>query len=303
MLILDRSLNTENLIQIKKEIQMLSLDNPRQIAIAAMMAMIPAEVWEQNEKFLASLSQEIREHPMAKHPMIKVLNDGAFSKEAMHQIHLEYRHAIVQVFTDALLIAQHQSRQLEPRLAPGAKMYPRFLLTLNILDEFGFRPGYDRHKYYQGNPAYAHYPLFEQLLDEYGISREGRLEYKPSTIAQEVRTFLEQSFGSYTIVVALLAVAEEEVILFSPPLRRNTAALGINVDSGYYFVHGTSGDKSANACDDDHEDDLWHVLAQAALPEEHAQIRKACLKYCDLWDQFWTHQLQLLSDSRKTKMA
>ena len=267
-----------------------TLDHPRQSAVNAMKASIPISLWEQNESFLDAVRREIKTHPVSTHPAITKLNAGMFGMETMHKIHLEYRHAIVQVFTDALLIAQHQSRQLEPRQAPGSKIYPRFLLTLNVLDEFGFQPGLSADNYYQGNPADAHYPLFERLLDNYGISVEERCEYVPSPIAHKVRAFLENSFSDYAMVVALLAVAEEEVILFSPPLRRNTAALGLSVNDGYYHVHGVSEDKTSNACDDYHQNDLWCVLAQAVLPADYNNIRTACLEYCDLWDQFWSYQ-------------
>lgn len=267
-----------------------SLDHPRQRAVNAMKASIPVSLWEQNELFLDALREEIKKHPVSMHPAIANLDAGVFELERMRKIHLEYRHAIVQVFTDALLIAQHQSRQLEPRQAPGSKIYPRFLMTLNVLDELGFHPSLSANQDYQGDPNHAHYLLFERLLDNYGISADERSQYVPSSIAQKVRVFLENSFSDYTLVVALLAVAEIEVILFSPPLRRNTAALGIRVNEGYYHVHGVSEDKSCNAADDYHENDLWYVLTQAILPADYTKIRTACLEYCDLWDQFWTHQ-------------
>uniref|UniRef100_UPI0022554F92 hypothetical protein n=1 Tax=Dyella silvatica TaxID=2992128 RepID=UPI0022554F92 len=203
----------------------------------------------------------------------------------------EYRHAIVQIFTDALLAAQLQSRQLEPRLQPGAKLAPRFLLTLNDLDEFGFRPGLDVDSYYRGNPAYAHYPLFERVLDDYGIEPHVRESYVPSQSSQSVREYLDQSYGNYLDVVVLLAAAEEEVILFSPPLREATRALGINVDDGYYFVHGVSADETSDAADDDHEDDLWLILTQALTPDQYMRVQALCLRYCDLWAEFWTAQL------------
>ena len=131
---------------------MISLKNPdlqapRQKAIAAMRASLSPEQWERNAQFVAQLRQEIAQHPVSRHPAIARLNSGTVRREAMEQIHLEYRHAIVQSFTDALLAAQMQSRQLEPRLAPGSKMAGRFLLTLNVLDEFGFRPGQDAQGY------------------------------------------------------------------------------------------------------------------------------------------------------------
>lgn len=274
------------------------LDDPRQSAVNAMKASTPVSLWEQNELFFEAVRTEIKKHSVSTHPVIEALNAGSFNLAAMREIHLEYRHAIVQVFTDALLMAQHQSRQLEPRQAPGAKIYPRFLMMLNVLDEFGFQPGPSTRHYYQGNPAYAHYPLFERLLDDYGIGAEERCRYTPSPVAHEVRACLENSFNDYTMVVALLAVAEEEVILFSPPLRRNTETLGIKVDSGYYYVHGVSADKTCSASDDYHENDLWCVLNQAASPADYDNVRGACLDYCDLWDRFWTHQLRLLVGDR-----
>ncbi|WP_266156857.1 hypothetical protein [Dyella silvatica] len=197
----------------------------------------------------------------------------------------------MQVFTDALLAAQLQSRQLEPRLHPGAKLVPRFLLTLNDLDEFGFRPGLDVDGYYRGNPAYAHYPLFERVLDDYEVTQQARKSYVPSQSSQSVREYLEHSYGSYIDVVVLLAAAEEEVILFSPPLREATRALGIDVSDGYYFVHGVSDDTMAEAADDDHENDLWLILTQALTPDQYPRVQALCLRYCDLWGQFWSYQL------------
>lgn len=272
-----------------------NFDHPREKAIDAMQASIPAETWESNSKFVDSIRDLIRQHLVARHPAIDILNKGALSQEAMKIIHMEYRHAIVQIFTDALLMAQHQSRQLEPRLSPGSKMAPRFLLTLNVLDEFGFRPGFDESKYYRGNPAYAHYPLFEGVLNDLGITEQERKEYVPSKIASEVRAFLEDSYGDFSSVAALLAVAEEEVILYSPPLRKATQAVGVNVETGYYYVHGVTTDETAEAADDDHEDDLWLILIQACTPDQHETLWAMCKKYCDLWDEFWSYQLRLLN--------
>lgn len=219
--------------------------------------------------------------------------------ESMKQIHLEYRHAIVQIFTDALLMAQHQSRQIEPRLAPGSKMSSRFLLTLNDLDEFGFRPGVDSNGYYRGNPALAHYPLFESLLNDYGISINDRSKYQPSDIADVTRNFLEDSYQSFPLLVALLAVAEAEVVLFSPPLRKNCIAVGLDVEDGYYSVHGSSDEEDVNAYDDVHDDDLWHIVKQAVEENHYDEIREKAIKYCDIWCDFWDQQLMLLEKESK----
>ena len=272
-------------------------DNPRQIARVAIQKSISDDLWLQNQQFIDHLKQRLQRHPVSSHPAIQALNQACFNQTQLKRIHLEYRHAIVQIFTDALLIAQYQSRQVESRLAPGSKMYARFLLTLNTLDEFGFRPGVDTFGYYRGNPCYGHYPLFERLLDQLGITVEERCAYIPSAIAQEVRTYLEASFNSFSQVTSLLAVAEEEVVLFSAPLRENTKALGVDVTSGYYLCHGTSDDAQAEASDDAHEDDLWYVLMQALAPEQYAVITDLCEQYCDMWAQFWDTQMTLLNQA------
>lgn len=279
---------------------MIDLDQPRKKAIAAMQASVPADLWRQNAAFVQNLRRTIAAHPVARHRAIGILNRGELDAGRMRRIHLEYRHAIVQIFTDALLAAQMQTRQIEPRLRPGAKLAPRFLITLNDLDEFGFRPGSDAEGYYRGNPAYAHYPLFERVLDDYGVSLEERQSYVPSRSARAVRTFLERSYRSYVSVTALLAVAEEEVVLFSPPLRVATRALGIDVNDGYYFVHGVSADETAEAADDDHENDLWLILTQALTPEQYIQVETLCLQYCGLWDCFWSFQMSQARSPRDT---
>jgi hypothetical protein len=274
------------------KIQFTDFEAPRRKAVAAMRDTVSPAVWNRNADFIAELRGAIGRHPVATHPAIAALRGGTLSLAAMQRIHLEYRHAIVQSFTDALLIAQHLSSRLEPRLPPGSKMPARFLLTLNDLDEFGFRPGTDSRGYYAGNPAYAHYPLFEAVCDDLGLSVAQRTEYVPSAIAQQVRAYLETAYRDYDGVVALLAVAEQEVILFSPPLREATRALGIDVASGYYHVHGVSSDATADAADDNHEDDLWIILTQALEPQRHAAVRVMCLRYCDLWAEFWTEQMR-----------
>ncbi|CAI3134059.1 iron-containing redox enzyme family protein [Acinetobacter baumannii] len=267
-------------------------DSPRQKALLGMKNSIPVKQWEENLQFLKQLRSAISKLPVCKHPAIEILNNGVLDKNTLTRIHLEYRHAIVQIFTDALLIAQFQTKQLEPKLPSGAKMFPRVLLSLNVLDEFGFRPGVDQENYYLGNPEYAHYPLYEDLLNDYGLSEEDRKTYQPSKIADQVRNFLESSYDSYIKVVALLAVAEEEVILFSPPLREATKAIGIDVEGGgYYHVHGVSTDETSEAADDDHEDDLWFALAQAITPDDYENLTKLCFEYCELWREFWDTQI------------
>ena len=279
-------------------------NNPREKALQGMRNSIPAKQWDENLKFLKQLRNQIAELPVCKHPAIEILNHGYLDKSTLTHIHLEYRHAIVQIFTDALLQAQFQTKQLEPKLHSGAKMFPRVLLSLNVLDEFGFRPGLGKDDYYLGNPEYAHYPLYEDLLNDYGLTEADRRNYKPSKAADQVRSFLESSYDSYINVVALLAVAEEEVILFSPPLREATKFVNIDVEGGgYYHVHGVSTDETSEAADDDHQDDLWFTLAQAITRDDYEGLTKLCIEYCALWSEFWDVQIADVHFIEEKKLA
>ncbi|MFU0500220.1 hypothetical protein ACMZ5D_05705, partial [Acinetobacter baumannii] len=153
-------------------------------------------------------------------------------------------------------------------------------------------------------PEYAHYPLYEDLLNDYGLTEADRRNYKPSKIADQVRTFLEASYDSYINVVALLAVAEEEVILFSPPLRQATKFVNIDVEGGgYYHVHGVSTDETAEAADDDHQDDLWFALAQAITKDDYESLTQLCLDYCALWTEFWDAQIADVQFIEEKKLA
>ena len=52
------------------------------------------------------------------------------------------------------------------------------------------------------------------------MTEDERRSYQPTEIAHQVREFLENSYKDYKAVSALLAVAEEEVILYSPPYEK-----------------------------------------------------------------------------------
>mgnify|MGYP000269702126 FL=1 len=270
----------------------LNIEDPRGQALKAMALSLPIKTWNDNEDFINRLKECVKSHSLGGNKMIGALLSGQFTLEQVKKIHLEYRHAIVQIFTDALLMAQFQTRQLEPRLAPGDKMAPRALLTLNILDEFGFTPGVAINGYYKGHHQYSHYVLYEQLLNELGVSAFDRTSHAPSAIAKEVRDFLESSFSDYSSILALLAVAEEQVILFSPPLRKSVAIHKHDVSNGYYRVHGTTTDSDTDGADDDHENDLWTALTQSCTNEQQEKLLSMCQGYCDLWDKFWNHQYE-----------
>lgn len=277
----------------------MSLNDPRQSARDLLKETVPSQKWKQNSEFIDRLREGISKHPVARHPVIESLNASSFDLKGVRQIHLEYRHAIVQIFTDALLMAQLQTRQLEPELKSGSKMYARFLLTLNTLDEFGFKPGVDSSGYYQGNALGAHYPLYEGVLDELGIGQTEREQYEPSKLSHKLRSFLENSYDNLAGIISLLAAGERVVVLFSAPLRENAKTVGVDTSKGYYMNHGASDDDQAEGDDDTHEDDLWYVLMQALSPDKYEKIEKLCEEYCDLWVEFWDIQMEPIEKEAK----
>lgn len=270
----------------------MNTNGTRKNAVLAMMCNLSQQEWEDNKSSVDRLKNQIKCHPLSQHLAIKSLKQEKLSLNSLKLIHLEYRNAIVKIFTDALLMAQFQTRQLEPRLAPGAKMAPRFLLTLNVLDEFGFSPCVGDDGYYCGNPRFAHYPLFENVLDQLGISILERQSFRSSKISEMVKGFLESSYNNYLDLLVLLAVAEEQVVLFSQPLRCALNHANINTEFGYYVVHGTTNDAALNAADDQHEDDLWIALTQAMTPADFNRLSEVANQYCQLWSEFWSYQLE-----------
>jgi hypothetical protein len=264
------------------------LDDPRGKAKAALRE-IAINSGTNNETFVAELRSIINQHKLAQNPSRRAMLKGEYSIEKLKWAHLEYRHAIVQIFTDALTSAQFNAYQLEEKsLVPrGGKMIPRFLLNLNNLDEFGFRPGTDKAGYYQGNPAYAHYPLFEKLLDAFKITDADIAAFEPSIFAQRARNYLLDTFKTFDEAITLIAVGEVQVILFSNPLRVNSKIQGIDTDVGYYQVHGTEEHGAVDANDDDHEDDCWAILRMCLRPSDYGRIKSLAIGYLDIWDDFW----------------
>lgn len=272
----------------------LKLSNPRAIAKQIMRDSIPEALRVENEAFFAALLQEIKNHPFSRNPAIAALNSSAFDKVALRDIHLDFHYAGVQVFTDAILMAQFHTRQLENRLGTKGKMASRFLLTLNILDEFGFLPGCGEDDYYLGNPMMSHPVLFDAVLDELGADASVRKSFIASLAARNIRGCFLNAFADFWSLLAILAVAEEEVMLFSPAMREATKAVGVDVSRGYYMVHGSSNDAQTNGFDDDHQSDVLYIFLHTAQPQQYAHIRSAAMNFCALWDAFWHKQMERL---------
>lgn len=268
----------------------LDIRNPRVEARRRIHASIPSEIRIANESHVESILAFVKSHDAWNNSAIDALRGGKVSRPDLWAVHMDYRHAIVEIFTDVILMAQFQTRQLDAHLGRAAKMPPRFLLTLNLLDELGFSAGYGSGDYFQGHPDAAHAGLFDRVVAELAAPGQGEPPFTPSDAAGRIRTFVEQAYDDLVMLLAVLLVTEESALVISPSLRLASAAVGLNVDSGYYLVHGSSEDPGTNAFDDDHQLDIVALLAQAMTPERHESTMATCRDYCELWSEFWRAQ-------------
>jgi hypothetical protein len=277
---------------VKEEMQ-INLENPSENARLLMRSSVNESLRLQNEVFCSQLLHDIKSHPLFRNPAVDALKSGAFDKATLRDVHLDFRHGGVQIFTDAIVMAQFHTRQLEPRLGAKGKMAPRFLLALNLLDEFGFRPGSgeSKNERYRGNPLLSHPLLFDAMLEEFGVDDFARDSFLESQAARQLRASFEGAFGDFWSLLVLLVVAEEIAMVYSPAMRRATSMVGVNVEHGYYMVHGSSEDTSATAFDDDHQRDAFEILLCTIEPHQYAEIRAVAMDCCTLWDYFWRAQM------------
>lgn len=261
----------------------------RDNALRLIKQSVPTDIWEANTNKVATIRNKLASHPLFSHPMIEILSNQTLPLSTVQNIHLEYQHSIVEIFTDALLMTQFQAKQLDEKIFASVKMYARFLITFNILDEFGF--SFQPNQ--QISPMNAHFCLFKEVLKDLELTELDVASYPYSPESKALRSFLEKSYDHYAKLALLLAVGEQQVITFSPPLKKSFENLGLPTNRGYYHVHGVTQDTTIQAADDLHEDDLWVLLIQAFNFYDEAELEQAAITYCDLWQAFWDRMQQI----------
>jgi len=266
----------------------------REIARQAIRSSLPQTAWEENWQFIKNLRTKLAKHKMLNHPFIEKLNQQQLSQGELKEVFLNFR-PLVAKFTDVLLKAAVLTHQVEPRVMSGAKMYGRFLITLNVLDELGFSPDVDQRGYYQGSPFNSHCLLFEKVIEQVGISEQEKKSFVPCQASQEIlKLWSDEATSDLKEVTAGLVTTEMIALHFNPALRKNAEIFdSIDFKSGYFHVHGSSEDENLSAADDDHEDDLWYVMAQSLSPDEYNSSEKRIIFYMEKWVDFWDAQLLL----------
>lgn len=245
---------------------------------------IPQSAWHHNARFVQQVKSLVQNSQLLRHPMLEALYQGEVKLVTLRQIHLEYRHAIVQIFADALLMCAWQARQINGHSHGASDLQPRFLLTLNLLDEFGFCASHDTPI---NNTRES---LYQQMMRRLNISEDEQLSYSPTAEACYVRDILMRSYHHYPQLLCLLAVAEEQILAFSPALKSALQQHGIDVSGGYYQACGATTALDTPHLSHDHVDDLWLCLQQAGLDCDQEELMGSIRVYLSGWDQFWTRQ-------------
>ena len=245
--------------------------------------------WAANTQAISHLKQTTAEHILFQHPILTRLHQCQLSLEQLKFIHLNYITAIVKIFTDALSMAMYQALQLEhdsniveqDRIA--AKIYARYLLSLNLLDELGF----NTHQLEKSSPSKSHLVYFLQLMQQLELNATDQKQTEPEAFA--ISQFIQEHIHSYADLLLILACTELQVIKFSEALRTNLAAYDPLFTQGYYACHGLAETYDTTlANDDNHEDDIWVLFTQCYKPEQALYFQQLQTEYLSLWNNFWS---------------
>lgn len=251
---------------------------------------------EKSDSLLQELHSFVRYHDrLHNHPILEVLPTGEAPKEAIVDLHMEFR-KLANTFTDQITAVALQTRRLRAEHGDDVSFAARYLIFLNLLDELGFEPGENE---YRGSPRNSHKLLFEDVITDLGVtlSLPERDASPRSPPTQGFMEILESTETDLMTLLLYLVVAEEEVMIFTPAMRASVQAMGIDVDSGYYMVHGTSDDDETNASDDLHQKDAWAILGLILNDDNFDEAKAIADTFLTLWCEFWDVQHARIADS------
>lgn len=247
------------------------------------------DLWEKNTAAVNKLKQSAALHAVFQHPILTQLHQSQLSLEQLKFIHLNYFTAIVKIFTDTLSMAIYQALSLEhhanllPNDRIAAKIYARYLLSLNLMDELGF----NTRQLEKSSASKSHLVYFLNLMQQLELDPSDQQQAQPEAVA--LAQFIQQHLHSYADLLLILACTELQVIKFSEALRVNISAYDPMYIHGYYACHGIAQQNgTALANDDNHEDDIWALLTQCYMQENDPHLMQLQAEYLQLWERFWS---------------
>lgn len=254
---------------------------------------LPTHQWQYNEVEIHALKNAMLNHSLFQHPILKQMLEQHLTLEHLQKIHIHYFHAIVHIFTDALSMLIFQTQQLDHAINLKAesrhiaKIYARYLLSLNLIDELGFNSA----KLEKSSPNKSHLVYFTQLIEQLDISSDST----PCAEAQHIRDFIKNHYNEYSHLLLILACTEKQVIYFSQALSQNLYKYDPKYCQGYYECHGEADHSDRLANDDNHEDDLWCLLTQCYVKQNEQTLTILEQEYLTLWANFWS-KMQSMQD-------
>ena len=255
------------------------------------------ELWQQNTQAIANLKRQTHCHVLFKHPILVQLNQSQLTLEQLKFIHINYFTAIVKNFTDALSMVIYQAVSLEknhnihPENRIAAKIYARYLLSLNLIDELGF----NTHQLEKSAASKSHLVYFLKLMQQLELDPldQQQTEIEAFALAQ----FIHQHINSYTELLLILACTELQVIKFSEALRNNMSIYNSKFIEGYYACHGLADQNDATlANDDNHQDDIWTLLIQCYDQNNQQYLDQVQSEYLALWNNFWSKMAMRITE-------
>ena len=259
----------------------------RREALDFIQSSIDAEHWTANAQIEQNFKKLIDEHPLFELEILKDLNHQKLTIDQLKVIHINYLHSIVKIFTDALsmLIFQAYSLDTNPNIFPEkrvvSKIYARYLLSLNLLDELGF----DTIHLNKSSPAKSHLAYYLQLLKQLDI--DGLQTQSAQQQAYDIAEFIQKNYNNYAALLLILSITEKQVIVFSEALSLNLAKYNAEFQQGYYSCYGVADEQDHLANDDNHENDLWYLFIQAFEAKNHQTLSNVLEDYLNLWCNFW----------------
>ena len=256
---------------------------------------LPREQWLSNELHIDNLKKSMYEHALFQHPILKEMLKKKLSFEHLQEIHTHYFHAIVHIFTDALSMLIFQAQQLDhhsqlhKETRQTAKIYARYLLSLNLMDELGFNSAILE----KSSPNKSHLVYFTQLMKQLNISTQ----HIPCAEALAIQNFIKAHYQEYDHLLLLLACTEKQVIYFSQALSQNLFQYNPHYCKGYYDCHGEADHSDCLANDDNHEEDLWCLLTQCFTNQQEQKLDQLEQNYLALWTHFWNKMQKLKLES------
>lgn len=268
-----------------------NLENPREEGRQAVRATVAPDVWESNLNFTNKVEAMIAKHPISTHPLKEFFENETISEEKSLVLHLEFGVAFAQIFTDAVLMAMSQSKQMEQRLGPTAKVTARFLWCINLMDELGYVPG-NNGEHYRGNPFDAHYFLYVDMFKDMGGDIKDIVAHQATAESLAARATFTDHYDDYTYLTCVLALSESIFDGFAGSWAKNVErSTGVDTSKGYHTIHVE--DDEGESIDDDHSEDGWTLARQAIEPAQHIAIEEKVNEWLDTWYKFADKMMEL----------